>query len=326
MIRNRKGRLAFLAAIMLLAGVSAAGCTAQSTTNAQCGFVVGNGKDENRSIHRIIYPDTQSNVSDTEEVQYVPCGPRNYIITPTGDINGKAFGDRHNPILANLKPSKPGTLGTPVKIWLDMEWTLNESDAAMRDFYKLCYKYQCYTTDADKAGDANFSTPGWNGMLGENHSEAINTVGADVAAQYTDAEILFSRDKLAEFADKMAAAFTAEIRKRTGSNQDLFCGSGNSVWLDNDHKNFKCTSVRFDTIRVESVDPQVTEDAVKLAQAQAQKALNEELFNAAKAKYGDETNFWLGLQDTIEKCQASKETTCVINIGGGSVAVPTPAK
>lgn len=206
-------------------------------------------------------------------------------------------------------------------------WTLNQGENALKAFLPLCRKYVCYTDNADSAADANFSTPGWNGMLKENFSPAFDRAVQRATAEFND-DITRDGSKNDELASVISKYFNEEIRKTTGSNLDLFCGSGSSVW-DDVHKNFSCAGVRF------TIDQQIqptngtlkkqNDDAAALAanEANAQKEID-----SAKRRYGvNSYGYWLGQQDTIKVCKESG-ATCIVNLGGGNgpvVNVPQPS-
>lgn len=122
--------------------------------------------------------------------------------------------------------------------------------------------------------------------------------------------------------DAMSAVFAEKIRQNLGYSQDLFCGSGNSQW-DNPDKpgegTFSCSPVRIIIDDVQRVTVQADESTAGALSINAQRLSN------AKAIYGDNAEYWLGLQDTIEIC-GKVGATCVFNIGGTTytpAVVPT---
>lgn len=317
---NRKVRALFFAGALAAASGSVAACTGQTTSSAQCAYVVGDGQSgRDRNIKQIVYPGKDTGDLTNEVAQFVPCGPRNFIINDGSvkNANNQQVGDRFTPTQVWTKdgPNKPRK---QINIWTSTFWTLNQSDAAMRSFYNLCFKYGCYTDNAEKAGDANFSTPGWNGMLGENFGGAIDQSAVQVLAADFDSDITNDPTQWVELGNKLSVEFMKQIRARTGNSQDLFCGSGNSGWKDPNKPGegeFTCTNVRITVEKVEATD-------ASNRQIDTQAAALEQRIANAKKLYGEQWAYWLGVQDAIDKCKQAPQVHCVINIGGNNVSVP----
>ena len=314
---STRKRFVIPVSVLLLAGLLLTAC-GQPASPASCAFVAGNGTDGyDSNLHRIIYPGQIAPEPTHENITYVPCNSRNYIINDgkVKDANGNVVGDRHVLIFAAT------STGVPIMIAARALWTLNQSEVAMRAFYNVCFKYQCASVQ-DQAGSANYSTPGWNGMLGENFSPAMDTAARIAAIKVADA-IWKSHDptQYQILADSMSAAFGDAVRANLGYPMDLFCGSGNSTWSDPTKPGegeFTCTPVR------------IVVDDVQRGQVQADdstegvRTINAQRLTNAQALYGPEAGYWLGLQDSIDRCK-NADTACVFNIGGvGSAAVAIP--
>lgn len=294
---------------VLLAGLILSGCTASASAGS-CAFVIGNGQSGNDSaLHRVIYPDqiVQYNASD-EDVYFVPCQSRNYIINDgtVKNANGDKVGDQHELVKANT------LTGKPVSIGLSAYWTLNQNESALDKFWSVCRKYDCATLGRDESGDKNFATPGWNGMLSENFAVALERATKNAASEMGD-EILdgYSKALYEDLSDKISTYFAEEIRKTLGFNEDIFCGSGNSQWPDLSAPGsgeFTCSPVRIvvDTVKLDLRSAEGT---------RGEEFLNQERFKNAEALYGPSAGYWLGLQDTIKKCE-TLGASCIFNIGG----------
>jgi hypothetical protein len=348
--------LVLLPALILGAAVLSA-CSTVATPSAMCGYIVGDGNGgDDAKIHNVVWPNENPSYSQTSEVvKYVPCGPRNYI-TNDGTVKdgaGKLVGDRFTPSTARTSTN------TQIGVYITADWTLNENKDALLAFAPLCFKYtDCATTEA-VAGTVNAATEGWNKMLGENFSPALDKAAAQAAAKFDDKIWQTENpDLLDQLGKDMSADFAAKLRAMTGVSQDIFCGSGNSGW-DASHKTYTCTNVRITVDKVYALDPDLQKlandaqkqqqqalqakqsqaDAAELAQEkladqaklQAQQnqiaaQQNQARLDAAKKLYGDNAPYWLALQDTLKNCTAP--AVCVVNIGGGNnpapvVAVPT---
>jgi len=306
-------KIATLAAAGLLA-VVVVGCNSAATTSASCAYISGTGQNgADAKLHTIVYPGQTVNLGQNETATYVPCNSRNYIITNgvTKNANNDVVGDRSTPIVANL------TSGVSIQISVTAYWTLNESDKAMRDFYDVCFKYQCASTQ-DVSGDNNFGTKGWNGMLGEDFGFTLDRIGKIAAAKVTD-DIWKNHDpaQYKVLGDAMAADFADQVRATLGYPEDLFCGSGNSDWTDPNKPgegSFTCTPVRIVVDNVQLIPQQTDNSQGAMTLAQQRVAL-------AQALYGANAAYWLGVMDAIAACK-SAQVTCVFNIGGTGATVP----
>jgi hypothetical protein len=105
------------------------GCFA-STTTASCAYIVGNGAYDS-NIHQIIYPGQKVPTELTNEnIVYVPCNSRNFIINDGSvtNANGEKVGDRSTLIKATT------TTGIPITIAARALWTLNEDKPQWKPF------------------------------------------------------------------------------------------------------------------------------------------------------------------------------------------------
>jgi len=315
---SKRSVLLIFALIALALAVTA--CNASSST-ASCAYVVGNGVDGNDTkVSTIIYPGQKIIYNSADQnVWYVPCNSRNYIVND-GTIlnaNGTKVGDRFVLLTATTKT------GVPITIAASAFWTLNQSDRSMKDFYTFCFKYTCASAD-DKGGGANFSTEGWNGMLGENFGPVMSQAAKSAAIIVDDAIWQKPTPKLyQDLGDAMSLVFADMIRARLGFPEDIFCGSGNSRWSDENRpgaegNTFTCQPVRIVVDDVKRGDIQASDNTEGALAISAQRLEN------AKALYGPDAGYWLGLQDTVTLCRNS-EVTCVFNVGdvpNSAVAVP----
>lgn len=321
----RKGRLATAIVGLGLFAFIAMGANScdpnTATTAASCAFVLGDGQDgHDARIHHIVYPNQQLHVDGDENVRYVPCNSRNYLIaTNVTNANGQAVGDRPSPSIAYT------SAGTKVLVKSSSYWTLNQDQAALAKFWEVCLKYNCASESA-QAGTANFSTPGWNGMLGENFGPAVDDAAFAAVATFGDTLWTTHKPELyKQLGEKMSAAFMESVRTKTGYNADLFCGSGNSVWSGSvGSSTFNCRSVRIVVNDIQPVSKNLSDQNDEAAAAVQDQTVNQKKFKAAQELYGDQAKYWLGVQDTVKECKAAG-VTCVVTIGGTNVTVPTRA-
>jgi hypothetical protein len=318
-MKLRKLRKIYLTLPLVVLAVIAAGCNDhKATTSAMCAFVIGDGHDgHDSSVHKVYYPDSRiSYDGQTEIVRYVPCNSRNYYINPQGQQTaaGNAIGDRHNPTVAYTKD------GTKVKVWSHALWTLNEDTSVMKNkFWPVCLKYDC-ATSSSSTGSSNFASAGWNGMLGELWGPSQDRAVEAAIEQFGDESWSHPKESTNAMIGTAASnVFQDKVQQEVGYADQLFCGSGNSQWSDpaNPGKGeFTCNNVR---IIIDSIVPVNT----KLSNQVQSTTLNKQRLAKAKDLYGAQAAYWLGLQDTIDKC--TDKRTCVFNIGGNSSAIPITA-
>lgn len=300
-MKKRVSRLFIAVLTLIVMGVVATGCNDVATTSASCAFLV-NDKSDDKSIDDVVYQGQAGKKGQDKKTQYFPCNSRTYGINKGNkrNANKEQIGDRFT--LARGTTSS----GTDVKVSLTAYWTLNQDrDVLIDAFAPLCEKYGCWDEDPI-SNSANYADPGWNGMLGENMGESIDRAVHRVTAEFPD-EIWQqgTQTQYDELGERLSAVYNKYVRQATGYNVDLFCGSGNSGWSDPGKPGsgeFTCTNVRF------VVDDIVNADGERQKQANEANGLvlqledNRKERRAARAKYGDLAEFFLGLQDYAESC------------------------
>lgn len=292
----------------------------EATNSSACGFVTGDGSDSHDlKLHRVVYPNQTIHVGDYEDIHYVPCNARNYIINDgtIRDANNHVVGDSKTRIRAFT------STGTPVDVSLSAYWTLNESKSSLYNFWPVCDKYKC-ASNSPAAGSANYSSEGWNGMLGENFLPALYRDAKTVTSSEGDNTWQTHDPKLyATMSARASTAFQGIIRQVNGYDTDLFCGSGNSGWADESKPGsgeFTCSSVR---IVIDDIDKAQVDDESATG-TQSQIKLNKDRLKAARAQYGSGAGAWLGFQDTIDRCRQVERATCIVTIGGSNPLAVTP--
>lgn len=320
--RKRAGLVGMLAIIGVLA-LLVAGCGGKSTPSAFGAFVVGDGSSDSK-VHDFFYPNQKVDYnSDSQKVLYVPLNSRNYLVNDgtTTNANHQVIGDIDKPIRAKTSDL------SDVLVQINAYWTLNRTKSVlMNQFWDVCAKYNCASKSAT-GGPANFSEPGWNGMLGEVFLPALTQAVRESVYQFNDD--IWKKSDPAEWkrlADLVSSKFGPDLMRQTGYDVAIFCGSGTVSFWPNPNKvgvgEFHCGQVRMDVTYV-SLAPPVAGDSSGVAANNIK--LNALKLEAAKAMYGDQAGYWLGLQDTISECKDAK-VACVINVGsGGATAVPVPS-
>jgi hypothetical protein len=236
--------MAGIAVMAVLAG-SLTACSSTKTTESDCAFVVGAGIGDVRTIKKVVHPGQKSTIKGDDEDFFVPCGARNFLVKRDG-------GDRNTPSEATTAGDPITKVpGTPIAVYSDTFWTLNQTDDVMKKFYAFCRKYACSSRDASGGEDtSNFSTPGWNGMLRENHSSVLDAA-VNIAAQQFPPGLWHQKELWPAFGKAIAVAWMKEMHANTGSSLNYFCGT----WVPddvNDPKTGKCTPVQ---IKVRDIEP-----------------------------------------------------------------------
>jgi hypothetical protein len=294
--------------------LSACGPQNTANTTASCAFVVGDGSDNHdATVHAVYYPGATFDEGTYEDTKYFPCNPRTFIINPPGqkNANGQPIGDRHVPVYAYTKDN------TKVRIWLTAYWTLNQSPSVLKsEFAPVCLKFSCWSGDSN-SNKANFSTPGWNGMLGETISKGIDQAALVATHGFADVDLFENHDpaKIKSLGEAFSKEFNDSVRPTTGATNDLFCGSGSTSGWENPekpgHGKFACGQVRFVIDEVEPADANLNQQVAQITGKDAKKRANSDQLEIAESKYGTQAKFWLGLQDTAKQCTSK----CTIVVG-----------
>ena len=219
-----------------------------STSSAKCAFIVGNGTYD-RDIKEMLLPGQAPSQTWNDAVtQFYPCNSRNYLVTngAQSDVAGQ-LGDRPWPIEMTT-PS-----GTAILVEATAFWTPSQDPETMRALYTVFDKYDATSLTESSEGNVNASTPGWNKMLSENFGPTMDAIALTAARNIRvnppmsadgTHQIIFDdnswkikdTEQWEALANEMSSLFARDVSKRLGfSDLDLFCGSGQSRWMDPEH-------------------------------------------------------------------------------------------
>ena len=303
-------RIAAALAACALVALALAGCDSTQTQTSQCGWIVTSGFQQSHGVKRVLYPNESANHDPSDDVWFVPCNARNYEITDTSD-----HGDRHNPAVATTKPGEDGSPKVQVAVYLSAQWTLNRSHDAMVEFWAFCQKYTCQSSEQND-NSANNSTSGWNSMLAENMSPAIDRAVSD-AVQDFGPDLWNNQSAWPQLATDVSKHIQAELRASDRYPYDFFCAVGS------DTQNGKpCDPPQFTVEKVNPVNGALRSLQNQQSELEAQKRQNDLRVSVAQKLYGEYWAYFLGLQDTIDKCHAAGQN-CTIVLGNGQPAIPT---
>lgn len=311
-----------LSALVLLS--AAAACSNTKPYSSQCAYIIGAGTGDSHQLKRVVYPNHRFDKGD-DKAWFVPCNVRNFIINPEGlkNANNQQIGDRHDPAYGKTRRTETEP-GVQMKVWLSTTWQLNHTREALAAFLPVCEKYRCYTTSAEDAGNANFSTSGWNGMLGETMSQAVNTAVQRAVSEF-DEHLDEDQKQWVALGKKVAEYFMEAARARTGAAADVFCKPGVQKEVKDDFTG-PCEPPEWIIDKVEPVNKTVANQRDQSVIVKSEDALNKARVEQAKRLYGPYAEYFLGLQDTIEKCKDAG-STCIVNLGGSPPGISiTPPK
>lgn len=297
----KKYKLFNLLALLVIASTLISACGTASKSPAFCAYIAGDTYNDH-DIKLIVYPEqTVRDLSLGEKLVNVPCNSRNFIMNDgtRQNANQQEIGDNFGVVHAVTSDR------TPIKISVTAYWQLNQSDDAMRDFYVLCEKYSC--GDDVNTQQINSSTPGWNSLLGENLALAMEAT-AMLEANKLDSSLLDDMELRKTLATNMSGSFKAMMQIPTGYKTDLFCGSGDSVWKDNNNRGpqgeFYCSPVRFFISNIElDTEKQAGNNSARLDQIEIERA---------KERYGANYQCYLAAIDMVKACGTN--STCVFDL------------
>lgn len=310
---NRRIVIGALLAIGAAAVLTA--CTSAKSYPNQCTLVVGNGVGDNHQVKKIAYPGESVKLDGDEKQWFVYCNERNYIVGTDKDHS-----DRQTPAIAYTQAAAatataPAQPRMQIKVYLSAYWGLNQKyDVMAKQFTPFCAKYTCYDTSAnqDQSSNSHSSNAGWNAMLGENFSPAIDRAVADVAQTFSP-DLWSDRAKWAQFADKLGPAFMKEVQQAWSASApgaNFFCGDIEAS------RTGECSPVRFVIDSIAPTDARVQQISSDELVLEQQSALTAEQIAQAKLKYGAYWQYFLGLKDTIAGCADVKSCTVVIGNPG----------
>jgi len=146
-------------------------------------------------------------------------------------------------------------------------------------------------------------------------------------AHINTSDLVQNTNDWVKLGDAMSADFMTRIHSVTGiSGVDLFCGSGNGGgWKDPakpGQGEFTCLNVHTVIDKVEETDVNLRNARSASSANALQQQVNEQRVAQAKTLYGENWGYFLGVQDTIDKCKQGGQQVCVINFGNGNVSVP----
>lgn len=305
------------AAIALVALFTLSACAEARAFDGEITYIIGDGAGDQATIKKILLPGNTEGIDGDELKVVVPGNQRNYTV-------GVGGADRESPLVSYSK-GVDGTVGPQIKVGLQLFWGLNQRDDALRAFYKFCSKYTCGSdaNNEDRSSLANSSTVGWNNMLKENFSPALDRAANTVFIEFTPEELIGNAANQKKLADRLAQEFQIEVGKQYAglTKLNLFCGNfAESSQAECTAPVFAVQSVSFareaDATAADNQRSKEREQAIKqqdaknaaslkLQEFENQKAVVNAQIEKNKLLYGDEWQdraFLLELARSCEGC------------------------
>jgi hypothetical protein len=307
-----------LTVLGVVATFSLTACSQAKAYSSQCVYIIQSGYLDVRHIQKILHPGERASTTNSQ-AKYIYCNARNYLVRPDGD--------RKEPLTGRTEQNQDGTPGNPVKVFLSMYWQVNQNDNVLRRFLPFCEKYNCFS-GSDTSGSARYSSQGWLGMLHETFDPALERATVKALLNY-HGNLPTDQAVWPKLAQDISANFMEQVKLSDGSDdQDFFCSSGSPHKGDDLHSGYDCQPVQLQVDTVEYANPQAealfqqstTLDAQK-ALADKQAAVNKAQRNALAQKYGRYTDYFIGLQETLDHCNANTHCTVIIGGNGSNVNV-----
>ena len=295
--------------VFALASLLLTACFNQAKTYAsECGLVIGKGYDDAHRIKHVIYPGGKVNTQGDEAFYRLPCNARNYLVTNNDG------GDRKRPSISYTAASKTDARLQEVLTY-SVYFGLNQNEKVLKDFLPFCEKYTCYSTPDTQ--QVNFAAPGWNGMLKENFSPALDRASNDTLREFGP-DIDQQPALWPQVGAKMATNFMREVKQSWAAEttDDFFCGDTAAS------RTGKCTPVQIVIDSIAPADAAVVAARNSKSLLNAQASLNAARVRQAKALYGP---YWAEALKDLDLLQKCKDTGQVCTMVFGSDGKPSIA-
>jgi hypothetical protein len=310
-------KLLILVLALTVTALAATGCSNTQTFASQCAYQIKNGYFDARHVSDILHPGERKN-SNNVTTRYVYCNARNYIFTSHSD----ATADVHAPIEAKTSKNDQGD-GTPVNVDASAHFALNQNEPTMLSFLGFCEKYNCFASKdtTDNGSSSHSSSPGWMNMLNENMRFAMQRA-TQVAMQKFPPDVWNNQSSWPAVGDAISAELKQQIKNQIGgTDQDYFCGTGvhlKSASSESAVDSWTCPDISVTVDNVTPVDPGVRNIYNQEVRQQQLRQLaveklktNQAELTAAKARYGDMAETFLGI---IDACQGKQSCYIVPNL------------
>jgi hypothetical protein len=300
----------------LAVALLASGCGSNIQPSlGQYAITTGHGVLSSQQVETVAQPGTQLHVGSGTTTWYVPSDIRNYVTAPTNgdrtvstqEITGGAKGE----------PGMPDTVQSYLAFELNPDIASPAGQYAnATGFLSFCLKYACATqtpqNDTSNASLVRSSTPGWENMLNEILPRAIDNATRMVIANYPPS-LWTNQSAWVAMGNQIAALLPGQIALLDGdSGNPYFCGPGST--------SAKCAPFTFVVSKVVPANQAVVNAYNQQLAAQYQMQAAAERLAAAKAVYGPDAYYFLGMLDLANACGANTKTpSCYLYVGNPPV-------
>jgi hypothetical protein len=303
---NKSTRIASAVGGLSLTAATLVACSHATPSLGQCGIVTGRGAGDKQDVKKVVHPGIKVTKGSKEIAWYVPCNVRNYV---TG-----SNGDRGQSEALKTQAGTNGP-GTPVHVASRMTFQLRQDDPSLKAWFQaLCLKYGCANTEPQETSSnqdlEKSSTPGWRNMLAEQVGPAVDRafqmVMDEPAYKGKFGPDMWTAQAWPDLDKAMTAAFPAALNATAGFSLQWLCAPTTD--------DSKCTTPNIHVTDIAPTDPVIQQQYSQQVAAENAKRVNQVRLDAAKAIYGGDAAYWLGLQDTMRLCQ-SLGKTCTFYVG-----------
>lgn len=286
-----------------------AACSSVQPSVGQYAIVTGQGQFSNQQVEDVVAPGGHIKVQNGWQAWYLPAQFRNFVTAPSN-------ADRTTPQAVLTGSGKNGEPGMPVQAWTYVGFELNpaienQNMKFAKAFFPFCLKYACASqdaqTDTSNTTDLRSSNPGWLNMLDEVFPHAIDNATQTAAKGYGP-DLWTNKGEYTSLGDSISASLNAELQKMDNSPSGMpyFCGPGSTT--------HKCTPLTVIVNNVTPTDPDVISSYNQQISSRYQEQAGASRLAAARAVYGGDANWFLGMLDLIKACEAQR-VSCNIYAG-----------
>ena len=314
---NRTRRIAGALGALSVLGFLLAACSSATPSVGQWAITTSHGTFSNQQVSDVVQPGGHVKLNGVT-VWYLPAQFRNYVTAPASK-DKNIVPDRTDPQTVITGPGKANEPGMPVHVYTYVGFEINPAIGARlpngqanqkfaKDFLPFCLKYGCASHTAQNSNQISqslrVSDPGWLKMIDELWPTAIDNstqfgvshFGPDLWTNHAD------WPKLATYISKQMLPEWQKL-DNSPTGEPYFCGPGSTTT--------RCDPPLVQVKYVYPTDPGVITAYNQKITAFYNGQAAQARFNAARALYGNDTNWALAIMDIESHCPK----TCNLYVG-----------
>jgi hypothetical protein len=311
----KKTKIIALAGGAALAAVALSACTGShiQPSLGQYGITTGHGNFSSQQVIHVTPPGADVHLGSGTTTWYIYSDVRNYVTGPDGDraqssqeITGPGSGSDSGPGMPDYVQSYLAFEVNPAIQKQKNNWGLASS------FLSFCLKYACAEqtpqNDDSNASLTRSSSPGWENMLNEIMPVAIDNA-TRVAIAQQQPSLWNSTAAWPGFGNAIAGNLQQDLAQLGAGDAGTpyFCGPGSTETT--------CAPFIVTIRAVTPVNPAIVAAYNQEITAQYQEKAAAVRLAAAKAAYGPDADWFLGMQDLESSCPSK----CTFYVGNAPV-------